>query len=424
MNTTLPKDVQATVDATKRAHDGVTEAVKKNLKAVQERNLASLVFAKTHKQPVATANQLAGIQAMTFNEMVRDAPVPNMLPKMTLAAAEEMITTSAKAVTDTALEQDEARERRIRGILKLSHTEVDGKRLTNAKIARLTGLSPQLVGKDLKTAKERDYSPDDDIEAAEPKAVPAAAMAERLGTTVKQLMGRLDAARRQRIQIEGTSVNPGGRVMLFDVEAFPAWYRGHRLHWVTLAEFADSRGVSFHDFYSRLRTARAKGLEWETSDVLGGLTLNDPEAVAAWWDPVAKYEDAVLHGCDEHGRRNIAGMMALLGLSENQVDWTVRGWREEGDLPAHVIDERGSRWFEPLPFVAKLRGLDTDQLGQSPAALGLTARVVDALRENEIGTVEELLRRRPEDLAKLPGLGAASVKTIERKVSEAGWVFV
>ncbi|MGI5291376.1 hypothetical protein ACQEVF_49835 [Nonomuraea polychroma] len=47
----------------------------------------------------------------------------------------------------------------------------------------------------------------------------------------------------------------------------------------------------------------------------------------------------------------------------------VRTWQEWGDdLPPHVVDASGSRWFEPVEFTAKERGLD-ELLGEPVAAM-------------------------------------------------------
>ncbi|MGV9383577.1 DNA-directed RNA polymerase subunit alpha C-terminal domain-containing protein [Nonomuraea sp. NPDC003707] len=424
MNTTLPKEAQDTVAATKAAHDTLMDARDQYAKAVQSRNIGALVLIMTHDRPAATIAKVAGITVFSLlEETVPEAPVPDTLPALALEDAEAKVTEAVKILADFTTAEEAAREKRVRGVLKLSHTEVNGKRLTNAAIARLTGMSAQLVGKDLKNAEKLGYRVDDP-EPAGPAGVPVAVMAERLGVTVKRIMDRVGTARRNGIPVEGTTLATNGRVLLYDRDVFPAWWYRNRFHWVTLAEFADSRDVPFGELYRRVRTARKNGVEWETTSEYGGVTLNDPEALAAWWEPVAKREEWLARGYDDQGRRTVSELARLLGMQEDQVEWKIRAARAQDDMPPHVVDERGVRWFEPLPVVAKVRDLDASVLDQSPAALGLTARTVDALQEAGIDTVTELLRRQPEHLVKLPGLGKPSVTSIVRKVDEAGWLFV
>ncbi|MGW2221287.1 hypothetical protein ACWCSD_40420 [Nonomuraea sp. NPDC001684] len=432
---TLPAPLKHLAATVKDAHDEVTAARTRQDDAAHKRNLGVFILYHLYDQKkVAPLSRIAGINRVDLYKVLKKAPNVSRLKttaqKMHITSLEEAKAVVKERVTqigDFALEEEKARERRIRGVLQLAQARVDGEPLTKADIARETGLSATMVGTDLDEAAKRGYTPDQDMpDAGEERAetagmIPLPAMADRLGVTVERLLERVAAVRLAGGEPEGMS-RVGSRVLMADPNVFPAWWDRLRLGWVTLPEFAESSGVSYSYLLERLRTARKNGMEFASTDEYGGVDLYDPRQLGDWWDQYVGRDEAVSRGYDEAGRRNLAGMAALLGLTYDQAKTRVRTWQDRGDeLPSHVVDAAGSRWFEPVEFAAKASGVE--QLLGEPVSAVVPARAVRPLKEVGVESVRGLLYLGEQYLRTVPGLGPKLVAEIERKVREAGLIF-
>ncbi|WP_043636857.1 DNA-directed RNA polymerase subunit alpha C-terminal domain-containing protein [Nonomuraea candida] len=421
--TTLPEPLKKTAVDVAAAHTAITSAIDQQKKAAHERNLALFVLYYVHGQKkVAPLTRKAGIHRVDFYKLLKKAPNVSTLPELTQEEADEVIAEQVQAISDSAVEEELERERRIRGVLKLSQASIDGEPFTNADIARVAGMTRTTVGVDLDEAKKRGYSPDDEIEpGASAGMIPLTEMAERLGVPRTRLLTRVDAVRRNGGTIEGLA-RVGRWVQMADPEVFTAWWERLRLGWVTMAEFAASQGISTSEAFNRLRHARKQGLVLTTATEYGGVALYDPQQLGDWWAQYEGRAEAQSRGYDDEGRRDLKGMATLLGITREQAKQRVRAWRERDEgLPPHVVDATGRRWFEPVEFAAKVRGVE-HLLGE-PVAEVVPARAVRPLNEADVESVKDLLYLGEERLEKVPGLGPKSVEEIRRRVREAGLIF-
>lgn len=291
-STTLPNDIQRIADTVAAAHEQITQIREKHVKAAQRRNLAVFTLYYVHEQKkVAPLSRMAGINRPDLYKLLKKAPNPNTLRPMTVEQAKAAIARQVALIGSLALEEEKARETRIRGVLALSQAQVDGERLTNADIARATGVSATIVGTDLEEAAKRGYTAGE-WDAAEAGAeddgrsemIPLTDMAKRLGTTTERLLARVTAVRKSGGTVEGLS-RVGSRVVMADVEVFTAWWERLHLGWVTLSEFAESRGLTYETVFARLHYARNRyGLDLPRTDEYGGADLYEPGALAEWWD--------------------------------------------------------------------------------------------------------------------------------------------
>ncbi|MFG6197782.1 hypothetical protein [Nonomuraea sp. JJY05] len=287
---TLPSALKRIAEETAAAHDQVTKARKKHNKAAQRRNLAVFTLYHVHEQKkVAPLSRLAAINRVDFYKLLKKAPVPSTLRPMSLEEAKAVVAKQVDTIAKIAVEEESARERRIRGVLKLSQARIDGEPLTNADIAKATNMSATMVGTDLEEAAKRGYVADDAAEAGaeeaeSPEMIPLRDMAKRLGTSVERILARVAAVRKSGGTIEGMS-RVGSRVMMADPAVFTAWWERLHLGWMTLSEFAERRGSTYEEVFARLHYARTRhGLDLTRTDEYGGADLYDPEPLAAWWD--------------------------------------------------------------------------------------------------------------------------------------------
>lgn len=425
MSTALPENLRRIASETAAAHKAVTDTRKKHNKAAHRRNLALYVLFFSHNRTkVAPLTRLAGIHRTEWYTLKKKAPVPSKLKKWSVAEAEAIIAEQLKTIADLASEEDAARERRIRGVLALSQALIDGEPLTNADIARETDMAATMVGTDLQEAAERGFTGEVETPAETSEMIPLTIMAERLGVPIERLMERVDVARRNGHTPEGMS-RVGSRVNAADPAVFTPWWDCLHLGWVTLSEFAEARGTTYEEVFARLRYARNRhGLDLVLTDEYGGADLYEPEELGRWWEQYMGRSEALSRGFDDAGRRNYAGLGALLGLTGEQVKERVRTWQDRGDtLPPHVVDEQGMgiRWWEPVEFVAKVRGVEA--LLVEPVSAVVPARAVRPLQEVGVESVRDLLYRGEKDLGAVPGLGATLVGQIVAAVAGAGLIF-
>ncbi|GAA2692155.1 hypothetical protein [Nonomuraea recticatena] len=281
MNVTLSREIQETVARTKAAHQTVKAARKRHEKAVQKRNLGALVLVMRHDRKVLPTMRLAALGRAQWQEILPEASIPSTLPKWSPEQAEKVIAEAVSEIAAIGVEEQQARENRVRGVLKLSQTTIDGNKLNNVEVGELTELGKVMVGKDLKHAKEWGFTEPDAGTASESAGmVPLAVMAERLGVSTKRVLDRIEYARENGIEVPRMSL-AANRVQLVDEEAFPAWWVENRFHWLAAKDLAERWGVPYEAVKERLRTAKAKGTDPESAN-FGRRIFYEPASADEW----------------------------------------------------------------------------------------------------------------------------------------------
>ncbi|MEU4331352.1 ImmA/IrrE family metallo-endopeptidase [Nonomuraea dietziae] len=278
---TLSREIRKTVEQTKAAHKIVKDARRKHAKAVQLRNLGALVLVMRHDRKIQPTMRLAAIGRDAWQAMLTDASIPSTLPQWSPEHAVKVIEKAVADIAAIGVEEQQARENRVRGVLALSQATVDGEKLTNVDVGELTELGKVMVGKDLKHAEEWGFTEPGAGNTSESAGmVPVAVMAERLGVSHKRVLDRMEYARENSLGVPRTST-AASRVLLVDEEEFAAWWVQHRFHWLAAKDLAERWGVPYEAVKERLRTAKAKGTD-PVSTNFGRRIFYEPASVDEW----------------------------------------------------------------------------------------------------------------------------------------------
>ncbi|MEU4229547.1 hypothetical protein AB0F17_35065 [Nonomuraea sp. NPDC026600] len=365
MAATTSRTVSTLARKAKQAHKKVLKVREEHGNATHPRDLAALTLVLGHKRKAEPVMRHASLtRSMWHNEIKPHAPLK--LPDWSADEALAVIDVQREKIKDIDVELEEAMDERAKFVAALAelYSEELGSRGVNAAISRVTDFNLPLIKRDLEragklTAKAQSAADTDgqadagdtSDDTAGLELLPAPQVAERLGTTLNKFLARIKDARAG----DGPIAQRGrGRVMLFDVEKARAWWVTNRYDWLSAAELAERWDVEPRVVRERLRGASNKGTTPEHIEENGRYRYK-PEAADTWWEGLQKHEKAVAEGVDAEGRWNTARLARELGVSSDKVKDVTRGWREKSDLTEHVVDERGHRWWNPEPFLAKWR---------------------------------------------------------------------